>query len=138
MNVNTKGIIGQLEVSLDLLKKGYQVFSPISDYSAIDLIAMNKKGTCARIQVKYRHFNKENVISINTASVVNGKAIPVNFNLIDGYAIYCPELEDIVYVPKNVCENKTCLLIRRNITSRSGDRIYSKFLDPEKLFAAIV
>ena len=52
MNVNEKGAIGLIEVIRDLTKKGFECFTPIHDYSAIDLIALDPNKKPIRLQIK--------------------------------------------------------------------------------------
>ena len=47
------GLAGSL-MSIYLAKKGYECFTPIHDYSKVDLIAMNSSSQTFKIQVKYR------------------------------------------------------------------------------------
>lgn len=105
MNVNEKGAIGLIEVIRDLTKKGFECFTPIHDYSGVDLIALDINKTPIRLQVKYRKAETRNGISTNVVglgfhSVVNGKKIPIDISFIDGWAIYCPEIDKVVYVNK--------------------------------------
>lgn len=98
MNVNQKGSIGLIEVIRDLSKKGFECFTPIHDYSAIDLIAM-RECKLYRLQVKYRE-EFRGTIEVHFRSMVNGKSVGIDFNAIDGWAIYCPEVDKVVYVSK--------------------------------------
>lgn len=99
MNVNEKGSVGLIEVIRDLTKKGYECFTPLHDYSKIDLIAVDNQFNTIRLQVKYRTTYRDK-IEIGFNSVVNGKKIPIDLSAIDGWAIYCPELDKVVYVNK--------------------------------------
>ena len=100
MNVNEKGAVGLIEVIRDLAKKGYECFTPIHDYSKVDLIAMDSSSQTFKIQVKYRTTFR-NKIEVGFNSVVNGKKVPMDLTAIDGWAIYCPELDKVVYVHKS-------------------------------------
>lgn len=97
MDVNEKGSIGLIEVMRDLSRKGYECFTPIHDYSAVDLIVLNQDYKPARVQVKYRK-EVRGVITVPFHSSVNGKQVPINKTAIDGFAVYCPEVETVVYV----------------------------------------
>lgn len=99
MNVNQKGSIGLIEVVRDLYKKGFECFTPIHDYSAVDLIAI-RDNKVYRLQVKYRE-KYCGIIEIHFRSMVNGKSIPIDFDCIDGWAIFCPEVDKVVYVSKS-------------------------------------
>lgn len=100
MNVNQKGAVGLIEVIRDLAKKGYECFTPIHDYSKVDLIALNESSTPIRLQVKYRTTFR-NKIEVGFNSVVNGKKVPMDLTAIDGWAVYCPEVDKVVYVHKS-------------------------------------
>lgn len=47
-----KGLLGELEFSLYLIKKGWNVFTPLDHNSRIDLVA-EKEGVFKKIQIKY-------------------------------------------------------------------------------------
>ena len=98
MNVNEKGSIGLIEVIRDLTKKGYECFVPLHDYSAVDLIAMKDHKTY-RLQVKYRTLLR-GIILIDFFSKVNGKSVAIDMDAIDGWAVYCPEVDKVVYIGK--------------------------------------
>jgi hypothetical protein len=100
MNVNEKGAIGLIEVIRDLTKKGYECFTPIHDYSRVDLIVLDKNWKPIRLQVKYRTICR-GAIGVGFNTVVNGKKIPIDLSAIDGWAVYCPEVDAVVYVMKN-------------------------------------
>ena len=99
MNVNQKGSIGLIEVIRDLTKKEYECFTPIHDYSAVDLIALHNNKSY-RLQVKYRETFR-GIIEVHFRSMVNGKSVSIDFDAIDGWAIYCPEVDSVVYVGKH-------------------------------------
>ena len=100
MNVNEKGAIGLIEVIRDLTKKGYECFTPLHDYSEVDLIAMDSTYRTVRIQVKYRSTYR-GVIEVGFRTTSMGKHTPINFDAIDGWAVYCPEIEKVVYISKS-------------------------------------
>jgi hypothetical protein len=106
MNVNEKGAMGLIEVIRDLTKKGFECFTPLHDYSGVDLIVLDHNKKPLRLQVKYRKSEFRNGITTNLVgigfhSVVNGKKVPINISHIDGWAVYCPEIDKVVYISKN-------------------------------------
>lgn len=109
MNTNEKGQVALAKVIADLTEKGYSVFLPIGDHLPIDLIAVNEKMVSRRIQVKYKSLPKSGRIDIVFASVVNGKKVPINFDYIDGFAVYNPEQNRVFYFPKRKIDTKKCL-----------------------------
>lgn len=100
MNVNQKGAVGLIEVIRDLTNKGFECFTPMHDYSAIDLIAINDEFKAIRLQVKYREPSR-GAIEVAFRSMVNGKSVPINLDAIDGWAIYCPDVKSVVYINKS-------------------------------------
>jgi hypothetical protein len=95
MNVNSKGAIGLVKVIADLVVNQYEVFTPLSDASPVDLVAANNEMHLRRLQVKYREPEDDRALVVSLDSIVNGKRVPVNLNNIDAWAIYCPTLEEI-------------------------------------------
>ncbi len=51
-DTHQKGVIGELEFSLHLMKKGYAVLTPVNPNSSYDLV-IEKDNVFTRIQVKY-------------------------------------------------------------------------------------
>lgn len=100
MNVNQKGDIGLVKVIADLTGKGYVCFLPISGSCAVDLVVANAAMELRRLQIKYRNLeNGTLVIGMNT--VINGVKVPIDSDKIDGWAIYCPETDEVYYVAKS-------------------------------------
>jgi hypothetical protein len=69
------------------------------DYSAVDLIVMKDYKTY-RLQVKYRTLLRGSIL-IDLYSKVNGKSVAIDIAAIDGWAVYCPEVETVVYIGKH-------------------------------------
>lgn len=99
MNVNEKGSLGLIETIRDLTRQGYECFTPLHDYSAVDLIVMDDKFNTYKLQVKYRTVFR-GAIEVHYRSMVNGKSKDIDFNAIDGWAVFCPEVDRVVYVSK--------------------------------------
>ena len=133
MNVNEKGTIGLIEVIRDLTKKGFECFTPIHDYSAVDLIVLDKNHRTYRLQVKYRTLSRGSII-VDLSSKVNGKSVPIDLDAIDGWAVYCPEIDSVVYVNKNevdTTKNSIGFKLTEGANSVNKDKIkrkhYSEF-----------
>ena len=107
MNVNEKGAVGLIEVIRDLAKKGYECFTPIHDYSKVDLIVMDKSANTFKIQIKYRTTVRDK-IEVGFHSVINGKKVPMDLSSIDGWAVFCPEIDKVVYVHKSEINAELC------------------------------
>lgn len=100
MSTNSKGDLGQVKVMADLVASGYEVFTPLSGHSAVDLIAADSQMRLKRIQIKYRSAKNDRV-ELSFSTVVNRKVIPINMDLIDCWAVYVPEVEKIYYIKKS-------------------------------------
>jgi hypothetical protein len=113
MNVNEKGNIGLIKVMADLYSKEYHCFTPFDDHSPVDLITLDKIGNVRRLQVKYRSLDKKrNHYELSARSVVNGKVIPIDRTLIDGWAVYLADADKVVYLSLSIMEGKGCHYIK--------------------------
>ena len=107
MNVNQKGVKGLIKVIDDLQEMGFYTFPAFDDHSPVDLIALDKEGNTFRIQIKYREDDYE----LRTSSVVNGKRVENDRNLIDGWAVYLANDKKVVYLHKSMMEGKKSKLL---------------------------
>lgn len=105
MNVNRKGVKGLIKVIDDLQDRGFYCFLPFDDHSPVDLIAMGLDGKTQRIQIKYKELD----LNLRTKSVVNGKSIQIDRNMIDGWAIYLAVEDRVVYLHKSRMDGKKSL-----------------------------
>ena len=113
-NVNFRGVKGLIKVIDDLQNKGYYTFFAFDDHSPVDLIAMSPKGKTFRLQIKYRSKDprkKSERYNLYSDSVVNGKRIPIDRNLIDGWAVYLAGSNRVIYIKTELLENKKSLCI---------------------------
>lgn len=134
LNVNHKGVIGLVQVTSHLVTSGYDVFTPVSDYSPVDLIAANKEMALRKIQVKYREPTDDGrILFVSLDSVVNGKRIPVNLNLIDAVAIYCPADGKSYYIRTNEITGRSIRMCLEDFKGRKN-RLAQDFLDPQRLW----
>ena len=122
MNVNEKGNIGLIKVMADLYSKGYHCYTPFDDHSPVDLISMDDTGRVRRLQVKYRSLNeKRNHYELSARSVVNGKTIPINRDLIDGWAVYLSNVDTVIYIPIDTMNGKGVHYIKPDIVNQYGE-----------------
>ena len=121
MNVNEKGNIGLIKVIDDLYSKGYQCFTPFDDHNPVDLISMDKSGNLKRLQVKYRSLDKKrNRYELAAKSVVNGKRILINRELIDGWALYLSDEDLVIYLPVSIMDGKGVHYIKPHTFTEYG------------------
>jgi len=122
MNVNEKGNIGLIKVMADLYSKGYHCFTPFDDHSPVDLITLDKIGNTRRLQVKYRSLSeKRNHYELSACSIVNGKPIPINRSLIDGWAVYLSNEDKVVYIDIALMEGKGVHYIKPGTVEEYGE-----------------
>ena len=113
-NVNTKGVTGLIKVIEDLHNNNFHVFTPFSDYCPADLIALDNNGRAFKLQVKYRNpmkCRKTEKYEVSFSSTVNGKKIPINMDMIDGWEVYLSNSDKVVYVSKKNMINKRSMVI---------------------------
>lgn len=114
MNVNEKGVKGLLKVMDDLQEKGYYTFTAFDDHSPVDLIALSNEGKTYRLQVKYRTKDPRKLSEkyiVYASSVVNGKRVPIDRTMIDGWAVYLSDCKKVVYINVSFFEGKSSLTI---------------------------
>lgn len=95
-----KGEIAQTNVILDLLNKGYEIYTPYGDHAPFDIVAY-RDNRFIRIQVK--HIKKYNgtirILFRNVHCNTKGyKHKSVDVSQVDYYAIYCPDTAAIYYI----------------------------------------
>jgi hypothetical protein len=140
LTVNQKGVIGLVRVMADLVTRRYEVFTPTSDASPVDLILANSTMSLRRLQVKYRELHQRprmradtKVLTVDLASIVNGKRIPIDRSKIDGLGIYCPYSDQVYYVRTDEVSGVMIRICLSDFPGRKN-RLASEFLDPERLW----
>jgi hypothetical protein len=104
---NRKGTRGLIKVIDNLCERNYHCFTPFDDYCAVDLIALTQTGKTVRLQVKYRELTKRGSYELSARSIVNGKSVPIDKNLIDGWAIYLADIDKVVYMHVSAMDGKS-------------------------------
>ena len=85
----------------DLIKRGWQVFIGVGDYSVIDLVAI--KGDIKRtIQVKTNTQLKNGAVNVSASKVTARKVVCYERGAFDLMAIVVLESQRIAYVPLDV------------------------------------
>lgn len=97
-----KGDLGVVMVIADLVRHGVDVYVPLSEHQPSDLIAADRRGRIARVQVKYRTLERTGIVSIdfrNTYSDSHGVHSKLaDHSQFDCYAVYCPQTEKVYYL----------------------------------------
>ena len=113
MNVNEKGNLGLIKVIGDLYSKGFTAFTPFDDYNPVDCIALDNNGKMFRLQIKYRSPGRGDKYEISASSMINGKGVAIDRNLIDCWAVYLSDIDKVVYMPISIMEGKKVHYITR-------------------------
>ncbi len=114
MNVNEKGVKGLIKVLDDVAERGFYAFPAFDDHSPVDLIVMDRTGSTKRLQVKYRAPMANKVserYELHARSVVNGRAVPIDRSLIDGWAVYLSGCSRVKYIPVEALDGKSSIVI---------------------------
>ncbi len=129
-----KGDIGVMEVMLDLTKKGYKIFTTISEHLPFDFAAF-KNNKFYKIQAKYRSEVDGTIpVPLRTSwSDKNGSHEQLyDKDDIDYIAVYCPETDKCYYVHIKDFENSTAITLRltkpKNNQSK-GVKLADDYLD---------
>lgn len=130
MNVNQKGSIGLIEVVRDLTRNGYDCFLPFDDHGPVDIIAMDKKTyKTYRLQVKYR--TAENgMVEVQFRTISMGVHNSIDFNAIDGWACYNPDIDKVVYINKtdiDTTKKAVKFKIRESLKGKSPIPMFDTF-----------
>lgn len=134
LTVNQKGVIGLVKVTADLVSRQYEVFTPTSDASPVDLILADGAMNLRRVQVKYREPCEGNkILFVSLDSVVNGQRVPVDLSRIDSWAIYCPTTGEVYYVRREEIQGRGIRICLRDFKGRKN-RLAAEFTDPSRLW----
>ncbi len=121
-HTKNKGDLGVLKVKLDLFEKGFLILNPETEHAPFDLV-IYKNGVYKSVQVKYRSLNKRGTLEIafrSTYCNTNGLVVkPVKTEVIDIYAIYCPDTDECYYF--NPQQQNKSIALRVN-TSRNNQQ----------------
>ena len=116
------------------------------DYSAVDLIVLDKACRPKRVQVKYVTVKNGGVIVKLTTNINSGRDTKhIDVGKIDGWAVYISDLDVVAYVSvkAKVCAGKVSIFKLRTepcvspqfARKRHGaSPLYSEFLNPEVLW----
>lgn len=100
-----KGDIGLTKVISDLTEKGYVPCIPLSEHQPYDLVVVVDNGYVAKLQVKYATLKENGTIEVrfrrNWADKYGTHTEPYNSEEFDYYAIYCPEKNEVLYIPNS-------------------------------------
>lgn len=134
MNPKQKGNIGEAAVSLDLMKRGFAVFTELGDNSPIDLIA-ERKGRLYKIQVKARKLTA-GTVSVQKRSKTKGYVREYSPRDFDICAVYIIETEQIAYISSHELCSGAGVTLRIEYpknNQRRGINMITEYLDIERI-----
>lgn len=121
MNTKLIGDVTQAVVIADLMKRGKTVLTPFGDKDRYDLV-VDEDGRFIRIQCKTGHLECDGTAvefySCSSSSHRSGGGKKDYRGQIELFAIYCPEIDQIFYVPVEEAAKRATRL--RLSKSRNG------------------
>ena len=128
-------------VIADLARHGFVSCLPMSEHLPFDIVVVTPDGCLSRVQVKYAS-KKNNVFSLPLVSCyayskgcVTKK---IDRTMVDGWAIYCPDDNLVVYVGIDDAEKCTSTMRFRTAPAinnqKINTRMASEYLDPAVLW----
>jgi hypothetical protein len=110
-----KGDIGVFKAQADLAEKGWLILKPQTEHAPFDLV-IYKDQTFKKVQVKYRTINKIGQLTVSLKSVWSDKngihTSPIDRTEVDIVCIYCPELDQCLYVDIADFSNSQAVILR--------------------------
>ena len=105
-HTKTKADIGLGKTIADIVSKGYTPCIPLSEHQPYDLLVVLSNGRVLKLQVKYATLKKNGVVDVKfRTSWVDKRGVHTKHYKekdFDYYAIYCPEKEQVIYVPNTL------------------------------------
>jgi PD-(D/E)XK endonuclease len=99
LNPNVKGTLGEIAVSKELIKLGYEIFVELGNNSKIDLIVLVENFKTIKLQIKSTESKNETVDVYSVKNCLNPKyKSKYSVNQVDIFAIYIIDKDLIFYV----------------------------------------
>ncbi|TXH17910.1 MAG: hypothetical protein E6R03_03120 [Hyphomicrobiaceae bacterium] len=121
MHSKQKGNIGELAVSKDLSLMGYPVFKEIGDLSKVDLLTI-VQNQALKIQVKFIAAKRNKRLCVSFRKAGPNYRFSYQAGMVDLFAIYCPDNDQVYYLPFEYLVSKHSSGITLSIdgTSKNG------------------
>lgn len=129
-----KGDVAEAAIILDLTKRGFTVFKPLSQNTYADVVIL-KDNRLETVQIKYvsQYDGKIQVPlrkqSSNTKEI--RETYKYNQTPLDWIAAYCPDPEVVIYIPRNEWETNGVLINIRIAQPKNGQtkgvRLYTDY-----------
>lgn len=128
-HTKNKGDLGVLKAKVDLFEQGFLILNPETEHAPFDLV-IYKNGVYKSVQVKYRTLNKRGTIEISfrsTYSSSNGLNVKsVNKDVIDIYAIYCPDTDKCYYFDPKLYNKSIALRVNTSLNNQQKGVHYAE------------
>lgn len=102
-HTKAKADVGLAKVIADLMIKGCMPCIPLSEHQPYDLVVVLGNGEIVKVQVKYARLKKNGTIDVKfRTSWTDKQGTHIKHYReqdFDYYAIYCPEKEQVLYIP---------------------------------------
>lgn len=123
MNTKDKGNISEQRIIVDLLENDMSVSTPVGDNERYDII-LDTGNSLLKLQVKTAQVTDNESIKFNCSSsyLLSSGSVERTYSEeeIDAFAVYCPETDDIAYVPINDAPKNKMWLRKERKSSRSN------------------
>lgn len=129
-----KGDVAEAAVILDLTKRGFTVFKPLSQNTYADVVIL-KDNRLETVQIKYvSQYEGKIQIPLRKQSS-NTKEIRETYKYnqtpLDWIAAYCPDPEAVIYIPRHEWESNGVLINIRIAQPKNGQtkgvRLYTDY-----------
>jgi PD-(D/E)XK endonuclease len=122
-HTKNKGDLGVLKVKVDLFEQGYLILVPETEHCPFDLV-IYKDGLFKKVQVKFRNLTRSGVLEIpfrSSYSTSKGvKTKSVNKNMVDVYAIYCPQTDSCYYFNPSGFNKTVTLRVKTSLNNQKS------------------
>lgn len=142
-NPNKKGSLGEIAVTKELLKLGYEVFLEAGSSSKVDLIFLTKEFKPIKVQIKTTQ-SKNDVVLVP----IKKKCLNPKYNSkyttqqIDIFAIYVINLDIVIYISAEeaLCNNQSVAFRLKETKNKQTKniRFANDYLDLNGLVAQLV
>ena len=125
MNTTARGDIAEQAVVLALLKAGKTVLRPVSNGLRYDIVVDNLDGTFTRVQCKTGTLKCDGGVvrfRPRSADARRPNGVPYH-GQIDAFGVYCPQNQEVYFVPIADLDGINSEVSLRLIPARSGQEI---------------
>lgn len=125
-HTKNKGDLGVLKAAADLAAKGWNVFWPMTEHAAYDLVA-ERNDVFIRVQVKYRTMKNGRLYVPFRSCWADRHGVheaPIDKSSIDVMCIYCPDTDACYYLdPKAFAESVSLRILDPANNQRKNVRL---------------